>query len=552
VFGYLLLIKTKIDFKLNHDEYHFRYDPTEIILLNNAHNKNFGLNLKHKQMKINAIEYFEHVVDLFPEKLAISDGTFQMDFKTLEQRAKQVATNISKKQQLINKPVAVFLPKTNDAIVAFIATLYSGNCYAPLDVKNPISRITSILKTLDPIAVITNTTYLDKIKTCDLKIEIINIDDLETSNVEKNRFNYKKCIDTDPAYIIHTSGSTGVPKGVAISHRSIFNYINWAIETFNISEKEIIGNQAPFIFDNSTLDIYLMMFTGATLHIVPEQLFIFPARLLEYLETNKINFVFWVPSVLINISNLKLLGSIQVKSLKKVLFAGEVMPTRHLNYWINNLDDEVLFANLYGPTEITVDCTYFIIDRVFKDDEVLPIGKPCRNSDVIILNEANMVCKPNEHGELCVRGSSLALGYWNNIEKTNSVFVQSPMNHSYPEKIYRTGDIVYSNNRNEIIFVGRKDRQIKHLGHRIELGEIEHVILSTFDAINACVTYDNSSKEIILFYESANEIPVKEFRMKLATVLAKYMIPTKFYKMGYLPITSNGKIDRLSLEDKIS
>jgi amino acid adenylation domain-containing protein len=485
-------------------------------------------------MKINLVDYFEHVVDLFPEKTAISDGTFQMDFKTLRQRAKQVATDISKKQQLINRPVAIFLPKTNDAIVAFIATLYSGNCYAPLDVKNPISRITSIIETLDPITVITNTTYLDKIKTCDLKLEIINIDDLETSKAEKNKFNYKKCIDTDPAYIIHTSGSTGIPKGVAISHRSIFNYINWAIEAFDISEKEIIGNQAPFVFDNSTLDIYLMMFTGATLHIVPEQLFMFPAKLLEFLETNKINFVFWVPSVLINIS--------------KVLFAGEVMPTRHLNYWINNLDNEVLFANLYGPTEITVDCTYFIIDRVFKDDEVLPIGKACRNSDVIILNQENKVCKQNEHGELCVRGSSLALGYWNNFEKTNSVFVQNPLNNSYPEKIYRTGDIVFTNDSNEIIFIGRNDRQIKHLGHRIELGEIEHVILSTFDSINACVTYDNDSKEITLFYESVNEIIVKEFRMKLATVLSKYMMPTKYFRINKLPLTNSGKIDRGFLE----
>jgi len=511
-------------------------------------NKKAKLNQNHKQMKINAINYFEHVVDLFPEKIAISDSSFQLDFKTLRQSAKQVAVHISKKRQLINRPVAIFLPKTNDAIVAFIATLYSGNCYAPLDVKNPISRITSILETLDPIAVITNTTYLDKVKACDLKIEIINIDELETSKAEINKFNYKKCIDTDPAYIIHTSGSTGIPKGVAISHRSIFDYINWAIETFDISEKEIIGNQAPFVFDNSTLDIYLMMFTGATLHIVPEQLFMFPAKLLEFLETNKINFVFWVPSVLINISNLKLLNSFEVKSLKKVLFAGEVMPTRHLNYWINNLDNEVLFANLYGPTEITVDCTFFIIDRVFKDDEVLPIGKACRNSDVIILNQENTVCKQNEHGELCVRGSSLALGYWNNFEKTNSVFVQNPLNDSYPEKIYRTGDIVFTNDNNEIIFVGRNDRQIKHLGHRIELGEIEHVILSIFHSINACVTYDNDSKEITLFYESVNEIIVKEFRMKLATVLSKYMIPTKYFRINKLPLTNSGKIDRGFLE----
>jgi amino acid adenylation domain-containing protein len=502
-------------------------------------------------MRINLIEYFETTVDLFFDKTAVSDGASQLSFKELKQRAQQLASYISTEQQLINSPIAVFLPKNNDAIVSFIATLYSGNCYAPLDVKNPVTRIQSIVNVLKPIAIITNNDYVEKLSECDLNIEIINVDAIDLSRVENNNFNYIKCIDTDPAYIIHTSGSTGVPKGVAISHRSIFDYINWAIDTFDITENEVIGNQAPFIFDNSTLDLYLTLFTGATLYLIPEQLFMFPAKLLGFLEVNKINFIFWVPSVLINVANLKLLDSIEITSLRKVLFAGEVMPTKHLNYWIHSLDKDIIFANLYGPTEITVDCTYYIIDRVYKDDEVLPIGKPCRNSDVIVLNEQNVVCKTNEYGELCVRGSSLALGYWNNFEKTNAVFVQNPLNQSYPENIYRTGDVVFTNEMDEIIYVGRKDRQIKHLGYRIELGEIEHIILSTFEAINACVTYNDKTKELVLYYESTNEIPVKEFRVKLASVLSKYMIPTKYIKMDHLPLTISGKIDRVLLEKEI-
>jgi amino acid adenylation domain-containing protein len=502
-------------------------------------------------MKINLIEYFETTVDLFPDKTAVSDGTFQLSFNELKQKAQQLASYISTEKQLINNPIAIFLPKSNEAIVSFIATLYSGNCYAPLDVKNPITRIQSIVNVLKPTAIITNNDYLKKLSGCNLNIEIINIDSIDLFRPEGNDFNYIKCIDTDPAYIIHTSGSTGVPKGVAISHRSIFDYINWAIDTFDISENEVIGNQAPFIFDNSTLDLYLMLFTGATLYIIPEQLFMFPAKLLGFLEANKVSFIFWVPSVLINVANLKLLDSVEITSLRKVLFAGEVMPTKHLNYWINHLDKDVLFANLYGPTEITVDCTYYIIERDFKDDDVLPIGKPCRNSDVIILNEENKVCKSGEHGELCVRGSSLALGYWNNFEKTNAVFVQNPLNNSYPEHIYRTGDVVFTNEFDEIIYVGRKDRQIKHLGYRIELGEIEHVILSTFEAINACVTYNVKAKELVLFYESKHEIPVKEFRVKLASVLSKYMIPTKYVKTQHLPLTISGKIDRISLQKTI-
>ena len=195
------------------------------------------------------------------------------------------------------------------------------------------------------------------------------------------------------------------------------------------------------------------------------------------------------------------------------------MPTKHLNYWINNVNNNTLFANLYGPTEITVDCTYYIVDRHFQDNEVLPIGKPCLNSDILILNAKNEACKTHEQGELCVRGSSLALGYWNNFEKTDSVFVQNPLNNAYPEKIYRTGDVVFLNERSEIIFVGRKDFQIKHLGYRIELGEIEQSIISVFDSISACVTYDKLRNEIVLFYESKNEISIIEFRKKLVIVL---------------------------------
>lgn len=502
-------------------------------------------------MNINLIEYFDGTVNLFPNKLALVDASSKLSFHEVQQKAMLISKKISSKYNLINRPIAIYLPKCNDAVVSFVATLYSGNCYAPLDTKNPPERINSILQVLEPLCIITNNENIESLKKCGIKTDILNIDDIELENIQPETNNYKKCIDTDPAYIIHTSGSTGIPKGVVISHRSIFDYIHWAIDTFNITEKEVIGNQAPFIFDNSTLDIYLMLFTGATLYLIPEQTFMFPAKLIEFVELNKINFVFWVPSVLITVANLNLLVNTKIPSLKKVLFAGEVMPTKHLNYWINNLDRSILFANLYGPTEITVDCTFYIVDRKFNDDDVLPIGKACRNSDILILNTENKLCKKGEHGELCVRGSSLANGYWNNFEKTNAVFVQNPLNKYYPDKIYRTGDIVYLNDNDEIIFVGRKDFQIKHLGYRIELGEIEHSIVNVFSSMAACVLYDQQKKQIVLVYEAPNEISISEFRIKLAPTLPKYMVPTRFIKKEKLPLTASGKIDRVALNEEI-
>ena len=269
---------------------------------------------------------------------------------------------------------------------------------------------------------------------------------------------------------------------------------------------------------------------------------------MEFINRKGINFVFWVPSVLINVANLQILDSIDLPGLRKVLFAGEVMPVKALNYWRKHLNKEVLFANLYGPTEITVDCTYHIVKREYDDNEILPIGKPRRNSDILILNDKNELCQTNEQGELCVRGSSLALGYWNNLERTNAVFVQNPLNPNYPEKIYHTGDLVYQQEDGEIIFVGRRDNQIKHLGYRIELGEIEHVIANSFENIIPCVLYDEQRKVIELFYEAPNEITPLDFRKKLSTRLSKYMIPGEFIRMEHLPHNASGKIDRTNLK----
>ena len=503
-------------------------------------------------IKINLIEYFEQTVGLFPDKLALVDATSQLTFKELKQQAQGIATQITGRSKEINRPIAIYLPKSNDAIASFLGAMYSGNIYTPLDTKNPIPRIEAILKALKPSCIITNDRFLPNIQKCDLDVDIINLDALDQDAVLDKSYNYLKCVDTDPAYILHTSGSTGVPKGVVISHLSIIDYINWVVDTFDITEKENVGNQTPFIFDMSTLDIYLMIFKGATLFIIPEQKFMFPATLLEYINENKINFIFWVPSVIVSIANLKLLDSIKIPTVKKVLFGGEVMPPKHLDYWIKNLDKKVVYGNMYGPTEITGTCVYHIVDDTFNEDESLPIGKPCRNTDILILNDRDELCEVGEQGELCVRGSSLALGYWNNFEKTNAVFTQNPLNTSVPERIYRTGDIAYLNEKGVYIYIGRKDFQIKLSGYRIDLGEIEHYILSVFDTINAGVFFDKEKSEIVLIYESEEEIAVKDFRIKLAEVLSKHMIPTRYIKMDILPKSTTGKIDRALLNKQIN
>jgi acyl-coenzyme A synthetase/AMP-(fatty) acid ligase len=211
------------------------------------------------------------------------------------------------------------------------------------------------------------------------------------------------------------------------------------------------------------------------------------------------------------------------------------------------------FANLYGPIEITLDCTYYIIDRQFSDNEPLPIGFPYRNTDVLIITDENKLAEKGEEGELCVRGSSLALGYYNAPEKTAAAFVNNPLNRHYPETIYRTGDIVSVNEREEIIFKGRKDTLVKHQGYRIELGEIEHIVVNSLKLVkNACCVYNRQGKEIVLVYENDTEVEPNVFRKEILNVLPKYMIPTSYKFLEEMPRNPNGKIDRALLNQQIN
>ncbi len=498
-------------------------------------------------MQKNILEYLKNTVRTYPNKTAIIDEKGNISFQCLQKQSKNIASYLQSKNINRNLPIGIFLPKSIEAIKSFLGIVYNGDFYVPLDIKNPISRIEAIIKNLDLKYIITdidNAKLLDELK----NIEIILLDDINfEKNIEFDFTNYNLSIDTDPAYIINTSGSTGTPKGVVVSHRSVIDYIDWSIETFKIDSSFKIGNQAPFIFDNSVLDIYLMLSTGATLNLIPENLFIFPLKLIEYLENEKINFIFWVPSIMANIVTLDLLKNRNLE-LRFVSFAGEIMPTKIMNYWKNYIPN-ALFVNLYGPTEITVDCTYFIVNRDFKDDEPLPIGYPCKNTDILVLDDKNnLVTKINSTGELCVRGSSLALGYYNDFERTANVFTQNPLNKSYPEKIYRTGDIVYYNELGELIYKGRKDFQIKHMGYRIELGEIETAILSISEINNACILYDEENKHLVLIYESSSNITKNEILVSLSDKLPKYMIPNKFILLDKIPLNVSGKIDRSYLK----
>jgi len=502
-------------------------------------------------MQKNVLEYLEATAVEHGSKIAIEDGERSITFGELWRYSRRLAFKIKQIQERVNQPIGVFLPKSADSIVAFLGILYSGNIYVPMDTKAPVARVRSIVENLENPIIITSEEYYDTL--LESGVDRNHIIDINQAYDEGIKYDsdvvaaYSDAIiDTDPVYIIYTSGSTGIPKGVVVSHRGVIDYIDWAVDCFKITAQELIGNQAPLYFDNSTLDIYLCLATGATLVLIPEQHFAFPIRLMEYVAEQNINFIFWVPSVMINVANTRALDHVRVDCLQKILFAGEVMPNRHLNYWRQRLPHG-LYANLYGPTEITVDCTYYIVEKEFDDNDKLPIGFPCRNTDILILTEDNRAADVDEQGELCVRGTSLALGYWNNPDKSAEVFTQNPLNKNHFDRIYRTGDFAYLNAEGEIIFLGRKDAQIKHMGYRIELGDIETTLLSLKGIHNSCVLYNKDKQEITMFYEGSEELTKAQIRKELVPLLPKYMIPTKIHKLDNLPMNKNGKIDRPQL-----
>ena len=506
-------------------------------------------------MRINIIEYFLKTVAKYPDRIAVIEDEVKISFKQLKERAVAVSFSLIKENKYINQPIAVYLQKSINTIEADLAVTYSGNAYMNLDVNAPIERVNNILNLIKPKILITDSNHLEKIKAV-LKystyIFLIDKEYLFEENQEKLLLErLTKLIDTDPYCIINTSGSTGTPKGVVLNHKSFIDFTEWSCETLNITDDEIVGALSPSIFDIYSHELCMMMSKGSTIVLLPERLSAFPIKILEILEKENITFIFWVPTIMVNIANMDLLTKVKLPMLKTVWFAGEVLPTKQYNYW-HKLLPYTRFINLYGPIEITLDCTYFIINREFNDSEPLPIGFPCRNTSILILNEHNQLCKTGEEGELCVRGTSLAMGYYNNPERTSAAFTQNPLNKSYPEIIYRTGDIVTENDNGEIMFRGRRDTLIKHLGYRIELAEIEHIVVNVLQLINnGCVIYQSNNKEIVLVYEAVEEIPTAEFRKRIGQSLPKYMIPTKYLRLEKLPMNANGKIDRLTLNNQV-
>lgn len=493
----------------------------------------------------NILQYLEATVTRLPDKVAFANETDSLTFSETYNQARAIGSFLSSKGYY-KRPVSVFMKKHPKTIAAFFGSVYGGNYYIPLDDEMPRHRIELILGSLDEGAMICDEDTYKLAQEFDFKGEIFKYDDICGTAVDDIALENirDKQLDIDPIYIVFTSGSTGVPKGVMACHRSVIDYIEELCKVLKFGEDSVFGNQTPLYFDACLKEIIPTLKYGATTYLIPKQLFMFPIKLVEFLNEYKINTLCWVVSALTMISAFRTFDKVKPEYLHTIAFASEVFPIKQFNIWKSTLPN-ARFINLYGPTETTGICCYYEVDREFSENETLPIGRPFSNTEILLLTDDNRLAEVGEQGEICIRGTRLTLGYYKNPEKTAEAFVQNPLNTLYPELIYRTGDLGKLNERGELTFMSRKDYQIKHMGHRIELGEIE-VIVNMHDKVStACCIFDNDKKKIVLYY--VGDATQGEIAAYVKEKLPRYMVPNVTKQLEAMPFTPNGKIDRKGL-----
>ena len=497
----------------------------------------------------NVLEYLENSAAIYPDKIAVTDEQGGITYRELQEACRRVGSAMAERTR-IGTPVAVMMEKGIRGLCAFWGTVYAGGYYVLLNPDLPVSRLAQIQSVLQAGYVITDAVHKEIAGELFPAESVLLIEDLQKTAVDEGALNgvRSRMIDTDPLYANFTSGSTGVPKGVVVSHRSVIDFIDVFTELFSITKEDIIANQAPFDFDVSVKDIYSAMKVGGTLTVVPKQLFSRPKELLDLLCEQKVTTMIWAVSALCLISTFHGLDYRVPETVDRVLFSGEVMPAKHLRTWMEHLPN-AQFVNLYGPTEITCNCTYHILDRERSYEQGIPIGRAFPNEHVFLLDgDDREVTTPDTVGEICVRGSALALGYYKNPQQTEKAFTANPLNDCYPERIYRTGDLGRYSEDGELFFSGRKDFQIKYMGHRIELEEIELAISAIPGIERCCCVFDEKKQKLYGFY--IGEIEKKELHGRLRELLPIFMVPGILCPVTEFPLTKNGKVDRKGLLER--
>lgn len=515
-------------------------------------------------------------VSKYPDKPAILFKNNKISYSDLDVLSSQLSFHLKNRGVSIGSRVGIYIDKSIEPVIAIFGILKAGACYVPLDPLAPVERQLLIINDCSLKYLVTSSKKLPQVhqilqrnntlkdvfivdipkKECQEHISGVNVifkDEIFGSQNIVSEQPQKQAIDSNLAYILYTSGSTGQPKGVMISHRAALAFINWCIKCFNVNSKDIVSCHAPFHFDLSIFDIFVSIKAGATICLVPQGLSSFPKSLADFIEKQKISTWYSVPSIL---TQLVLHGGLEEKtfsSLRQILFAGEVFPSKYLRRLMGLIPD-AKYYNLYGPTETNV-ITYYHVENLPEPSKPIPIGIPCDGVKTFIVDdESSALVKDGEMGELYVSAPTLMEGYWKDSKKTGNVlFKNPPFSPSLNETIYRTGDLVSVNLAGILEYHGRCDFMIKSRGYRIELGEIEAALSAYPDIEEVAVIgipHEEIGKWIKAFVVPKKDSPIyeKEVLQFCSKKLPHYMVPESITIADYLPKTSTGKIDRKKLE----
>ncbi|MBQ6440296.1 MAG: amino acid adenylation domain-containing protein [Mogibacterium sp.] len=494
-------------------------------------------------------DFLDKAVDLCPDKTVFIEKDNKVTYKELRIYAQAIARALEERR-LLRKPVAVFFEKSIMCVETFLGVAYSGNFYCLIDIDMPDARAKTMLDALKPSLLITDKRHASRAKKITKEIPILIVEeqiDLYYGQIVCKDLR-TSLLSEDILYILFTSGSTGIPKGVITSHRALISYVNSVAEAYRLDENTIIGNQVPFYYVMSIFDIYATIAIRAQMHIIPRKYFAFPGMVVRYIHYNNINTINWVPSALALVSNVNGFKAADISCVKTVLFGGEVMPVKHLNAWRRVLPNASFF-NGYGSTECTEASLFYEVNREFNEGDVIPIGRPYSNTEALVFNEENKIVE-NEVGELYIRSDALSYGYYRDNSLTDKVFIQNPLHNRFRDIVYKTGDLVRYNQYGEIEYIGRIDDQIKHMGRRIALGEIEANVSSINGVRENCCIYDNNKQQIVLFF--SGEIESEKIVNELKKTIPDYMLPTRWEQVKELPRNPNGKIDRSQLSGWLS
>lgn len=496
----------------------------------------------------NVLEWLEQTTLRLPNKYAFLDLEDTISFQEVLQRAQAIGTALAK-AHLSNTPIPVFSGRNVYTPSVFWGVTYSGRAYVPIDSKLPKARIQKILTQLSPSVILADAQSYAAVRELAGNLPILVAEELIQTPTDPPLLDEIRShmVETDPLYVIYTSGSTGNPKGVITSHHSLMCYIEAYSKVMGITEEDRLGNQSPLDYIAAIRDMYLPLRHGCSTLIIPKEYFMEPNRLFGCMNEYRVTSVGWSVSAFTIALTLGAFEEVGLTTLKKVCFSGSVMPSKCLRVWQEHLPD-TRFVNQYGPTEATASCTYYVVDHTVTDNEVLPIGKAYDNYRVFLLNDQNEETADGELGEICVSGPCLALGYYHDPKRTQAAFMQHPGNNSYHERIYRTGDIGLRRSDGTLEFHGRKDRQIKHMGHRVELDEIEYAANQLPEIKESCCIYQKEKEKLYLFYQGT--LTKRELLLKLREVLPDFMVPRKVQQMDELPKLPNGKININQIQEE--